>query len=437
MEKNGVTYSQSRLAIVKKQFKEDAIESEQVCLSLSEGKLDKLPKSGTTKAMRTLLFDEWKLPVVKESKKTATPSLDKDTVDTYLNLLEPHTDSLTFIQNLARKRKRDTSVSYMEGYERYAVTHSKKYPDYRRLNPSLNATGQVTLRWSSKNPNEQNISKQIDEEYKEEGWNLRYLFGPEPDREWWSFDFSNLELTLPAYESEEEVMIELLEKPDAPPYFGSYHYLNASILYPKEFYDCLDKGIEFKKKYKDTLYQWVKNTGFAKQYGAQKKKIDLTAHKEGAYELLNSGLAKIAKLSQWCIDYANEHGYITTIPDKELGSYPIQCSMSDWGKVVPTQPLAYRIQSSGCWCLARAMVRIQDYLNQLNKKDNLKRFITLQIHDEVVLDLPKGKTSKANLPVALKVQEIMCRSGNDIGIPLRANYSYHPNNFKEEEEVTA
>ena len=53
--------------------------------------------------------------------------------------------------------------------------------NWRKLHTSLNMCGTDTLRWSSNNPNSQNISKK-------EGFNLRYAFGPAPGREWWSLD---------------------------------------------------------------------------------------------------------------------------------------------------------------------------------------------------------------------------------------------------------
>lgn len=433
METNGITYSQDRLTELKGEFKEDAEEAATICLNL--GELDSLPKSGTSKAMRELLFKKWKLPIVKKGK-SGEPSLDKNVLGYYIDTLPPNTKPLLFLKNLAIKRKRDTSISYMESYERFGL---QTIPGMKLLHPSLNATGQKTPRWSAKNPNEQNISKQFDDDYKDEYKNVRYCFGPEPDREWWSLDYSNLELTLPAYECEEEAMIALFEKPEEGPFFGSYHLLNASILYPKEFYGCIDKGWDFKKKYKDTFYQWVKNTGFAKQYGAQEAKIDATAHKKGAFKLLGSSLPRIAALSEFQINYANKYGYVLTIPDNDLGSYRLQTAKGWGNKVLPTLPMSYHVQGSSALVIQRAMVRVQRYLRDLNVKVNLLKrkgyFITAQIHDELVFDFPKGETAQINLPIVLECKRLMEASGNDINIPLRVEYSFHPSIWSKEEKV--
>lgn len=448
MERNGLTFSMTRLKELKKEYKEEADEFNTVCLSLGEGKLDSLPKSGTTKAMRELLFEVWKLPVYKESDKTGDASLDKEALDYYKKALNPNSIPACFLRNLAAKRKRDTALSYIESYERFGIPFMGT-TSYYLIHPSLNPTGQRTLRWSSKNPSEQVISKKfLDEEddegadeqgrgrYEREGKNLRYIFGPLPNREWWSLDYINIELMIPAYESGEQAMIDLFEHPKDPPYFGSYHYLNSHILYPKEFEECQAAGLDFKKRHKSTYYQWAKNTGFARQYNAQKRKIDATAHKDGAFELLGAGLPKVTALNDYYVDFANEHGFVWTIDDNENGPYPIQCEkqFNLWTRrqeVPVTVPFARHIQSSASRCLGKAMVRVYDYLKQFKEP----HYITVNLHDEMVLDFPRGKKPMSNLSKVMEVKKIMEKSGTDIDVPLRVSCSYHPTCWSIEEEI--
>lgn len=120
------------------------------------------------------------------------------------------------------------------------------------LHPNLNPTGTDTLRWSSNNPNEQNISKQ-------EGFNLRYCFGPAPGREWWSMDAKNIELRIPAYEANESDVVYIFEHPKDPPYYGSYHLFVFDLLHPELF---KKHGAACKELFESTWYQWVKNGNF-------------------------------------------------------------------------------------------------------------------------------------------------------------------------------
>ncbi len=443
METNGVSGSLDRMQELKAEYKEESKEFTDVCMGLAEGKLDKLPKNGTTKGMRKLLFEDWGVPIYKESKTTGDPGLDKEAVEFYLKTLDPYNEATCFIRNLAAKRKRDTALSYIESYERFGID-LQMFQGFFLLHPFLNPTGQRTLRWSSKNPSEQVISKLFFDDivedrdetgksrYEREGKNLRYFFGPGPGREWWSADYVNIELMIPAYKAEEEAMIALFERPNDPPYFGSYHLLNSHILYKEEFEHALDMGWDFKKRYKGTFYQWAKNTGFARQYNAQKRKIDATAHKDGAFELLGAGLPKVTALNDYYVDFAQEHGFVWTVDDKENGPYPIQCEPSWGSRVSPTIPFARHIQSSAARCLAKAMVRVNNYLKTLKGG---KHYITINLHDELVLDFPKGKTPMENLYKIKEVERLMAKSGDDIGVPLRVSSSYHPICWAIEEEI--
>lgn len=434
MQGNGVTFNSARLHTMQEEFKEESTVSNAVCLNLAEGKLDKLPKTGTTKQMRELLFDHWKLCPLFYTEN-GTPKVDKNTLEAWAFELPEKSRQGTFVRHLRRKRKRDTAVGYMDSYLRFGIKMTVE--EWMRLHPSLNATGSVTLRFSSSNPNEQNISKQED-------GNLRKLFGPAPGREWWSIDYENIELYIPAYGCGEQAMIDLFEHPEVGPYYGSYHLLVADILHPREFDQCLKDGVGFKERYKSTLYQWVKNGNFAVQYGAVEISgtADRAYHVPGAQRRIQERFTNIARLNKAQIEFANKHGYVVTVPDKEAGSYPIQCSRNSYGSVLPTVPLNYHVQGTAMWCMCRAMVRCNDYLRQWNREQRAAgrlraheqdAFITMQVHDEMVFDLParaRGPNGKpGNYNTVMQLKRLMEQSGDDIGIPLKAKPDYHPENW--------
>lgn len=448
MESRGVTYNEERLVQLKEDFTEEAKESESICINLGEGLIESLPGSGTTKAMRELLIDRWKLEPLAYSEKTGAPSIDKVCLEAWEHELPARSKQGMFVRHLRRKRKRDTAVSYMRGYQRAGLRvpigwtareAASQATLWRLLHPSLNATGTATLRFSSSNPNEQNISKQDD-------GNLRQAFGPLPGREWWSLDYENLELRIPAYEAGERDMIDLFEHPERAPYYGSYHLLVAHILHPELFDQCLADGVTFKDRYKATWYQWTKNGNFAVQYGAMVESgtADAAYHVPGAQERIQSKFVNIAELNSSQIAYARENGYVTTMIDRELGAYPIQCSRDRYGRVRPTVPLNYHVQGTAMWAMCRAMVRCENFIQQWNASrglldlatrrakaelDRLGIFITMQVHDELVFDLPAGNSPTANVPVILSLIDLMEESGRDIGIPLKVDASYHPNNW--------
>lgn len=439
MEQRGITLSKSRLDQLTEEYKEESEEAGNLCRGIADSYNYPLtlPKSGNNKSLTEFVFNPNLLncPRLKVSDKTGAPSLDRATLETYESILPENSKALSFIKAIKGKRKRDTALSYMESYCRFWIPMSNglfidsELEDWYVLHPSLNPTGTDTLRWSSSNPNEQNIPKQ-------EGFNLRYCFGPAPGREWWSLDAKNIELRIPAYESGETAFIELFERPDDPPYFGSNHLLISHLLHKEKFEECIndDKssphyskvdGRIFKKKYASTLYQRIKNGNFAVQYGAVDKedgtgKADRTYGVPGAQARIASKFSKQAALNEYWIDYANRYGYVETMPDKTVNpkrGYPLLCTRTDYGRAKPTIPFNYHVQGTAMQWMGKAMTRCFSYLRALTCHGGEKvggYHIALQVHDELVFDFPRGSGPepwKSNLPKVRKLQRLMEEGG--------------------------
>lgn len=431
MEIRGITINNKSLNEMERTYRKGSgtLAKEMYDIADSYGAELVLPKSGANNSLKSFMFDTLKLPILKRGKETGNPSVDKKVMEEYLAWTDEGTNERNFIEKLLQKRKLDTSISYMEGYRKYIRTTDN--PDFGRLHPIVNPNGSDTLRMSSQNPNEQNISKidmfENDPERKGK-FVMRRMFGPMPGRLWVSIDYENLELKIPAYESGEKLMIEIFEKPNDPPYFGSYHLLNASIVYPDLFWPLAEKKGAFKDTYKATYYQWIKNFGFAIQYGAQEETADRTAHKDGATQLVKSKMPALERLNQNCINYANKFGYVETIPDKEIcptQGYPLLCRRSSWGSISPTLPLNYHVQGTACWIMLRAMIKVSEYL-RVNKLYDFH--IIMNVHDELVFDFPKKPGIKI---VVENIQKIMESVGECVGIPLTCGVSYHYNNWGE------
>jgi DNA polymerase I-like protein with 3'-5' exonuclease and polymerase domains len=428
MESRGMTFSRSRLEELQERLTEESTELEKVCVRLSGGHLDKLPRSGASNALRMTLFDYFKLKSSRLTDKGA-PSLDKYALDDWVATLPQKSRERLFVQGLRKFRKRQTGLSYLQSYKRFALLSQvavANSSNWFTLYPSLNPTGTDTLRWSSQSPNAQQISKQDDV-------NLRYCFGPAPGREWWSLDAKNLELRIPAYEAGEQEMIELFERGNEPPYYGSHHLLVFSILHSEDFKRY---GAECKSRFAATKYQWVKNGNFAVQYGAveQSGTADRAYHVPGAQKRIQGRFKRIAELNQRYIALAESQGYVETIPDKSVDpmkGYPLLCKRSKWGRILPTVPFNYHVQGTACWWMMRAMIKVQGYLDRLNQKSEEGYYMVMQVHDEVVLDFPGGKVQYENLAKVHKIARLMESCGDDIGVKTPVGIEYHPDNWAE------
>lgn len=432
LERRGMSLHSGRLRELTDEYisKSAVAGVQMVNLAAKAGHELEMPKGASPNAsLRKLCFDVYNLPrYYKKGAKTAEPTLGKEAVAAWLEELDPESDAYKFVKALSGKRKRDTAIAYMTGYKRFWVPLAAG--GWYQLHPSLNVTGTDTLRWSSHDPNEQNISKKED-------FNLRYCFGPAPGREWWALDAKNIELRIPAYEAEEEEFIALFERPDDPPYFGSNHLLIAHLLFPKEFDECLANGESFKKKYASTKYQDTKNGNFAIQYGAVdlpngRGTADRTYKVPGAQSRIKTKFKRMEAINQKWISFANRCGYVETLPDKSVDprrGYPLLCTRSEYGDIKPTVPLNFHVQGTAMWWTCRAMVKCYDKLEEW-RGQGFDGFITAQVHDEIVFDLPY-KAAMGNLPKVRTLRRLMESCGDDIGVPTPVGVEYCPKSYSE------
>lgn len=423
MQWNGITMSRSRTKETKKGVRKSIRNGKRKCVKIAKDLFDydlDMPKTGVNDSMRDFFSDVMKLPVVAKSKKTGNASYNKDAIEKYSTMFEEGSDRHTFFDSLIAKRQSDTELSYIQGYERHWQPVND---DVMIIHSTLKQCGTNTLRGSSSNPNQQNIKQR-----------LRYCYGPAPGREWYSIDYNNLELRIPAYESGEPSMVKIFESPDEGPYYGSYHLLIFDILHPKLYKKY---GPEVKVKFKKTYYSKVKQGNFAVLYGAMKESgtADRAYGIPGAQQMIEDRLERLSALNQKYIRMAQKYGYVETIPDRDLGGrgYPLYVPLDKYGRVKPTCPLNYHTQGTACWVIQRAAVEIQEMLDRWNKgRPPEKQFkMIIQVHDEIVFDFPKG-TKKWRLR---KIRDIMERQGERIGANLTVGIDRHDENWAEGIEI--
>lgn len=470
MERRRVTVKRDNLLELKQEFEEAQAETHDRCIGIaaSLGHDLELPRgAGPNASLRRFMFDVLDVERVYSKKsKTPEPTLDKTAMEHYSLTLAPTSPAGTFVRNLLAWRKRTTALGYINSYMKFWTGVA---PGVYALSPSYNMTGTDTLRFSCSQPNAQNISKQESKCRACDGdgetgrgvcpkcrgsgkdmRSVRYCFGPAPGREWWSMDAKNIELRIPFYASGEQSLIDLFEHPDDPPFYGSNHILNFSVVYPEVWADAVKKvgldkaGPYCKKEYASTYYQWCKNGGFAIQYQAGERTADAAFHRAGAWRLLKSRFARLEAYNQECLRQAARYGYVTTIPDRDVDpdhGYPLLCTRSDTGGILPTVPLSYRIQGTAMQWTAKAMNRCDRQLREWRAK-GWDGFMTLQVHDEIVFDLPKAADpvkdpDRSNLARIRVLKRLMEQGGQDIGIPTPVGCEYHADNWGEGVSVKA
>lgn len=438
MEQYGLTRSKSRSASLREEFEREEESHGNACLRIAKsmGFDLKMPNgTGVNDSLREFVFGVMKLPVVEwtDGGKSGIPqpSLNKDSMTEWL--LTTEGDKAEFIRNLVNKRAYSSAIKYSDTYDKYSI-EDKPGSDTVRLHPNQNPVGTATTRLSSNNPNGQNLSKgkELDDGDKEVA-SVRKGFGPAEGREWYSLDYENVELRLPGYFSQEESMIELFEHPDKPPYFGSYHMLNASLIYEDLFWPLADTKDAFKKAYKNSWYKTLKNFGFAEQYDCGESTGDRAARRKGSFAKKAVGLPKLAACKKETLAYAHKYGIVRTLPDLSIpgdDGYPLMVGRYESGHIKATTPWNYKIQGSAGWAKKKAMVRIDKYLKECWKREKFNGRMILDVHDELVFDFPAKRPG--NRDKIMEIKRLMEQSGTDIGIPLPVSVSFHPVNWYDE-----
>ncbi len=445
MERHGMTYSRAgRDALAAELTRErDGHEAECRAVAAKYSYSLEFPKGAVNQNLRTFCFDVLRLPHVRNPKaKTDAPCLDsKNAVPHYLATLPEDSDGGRFVRSMTMKRARDTGLAFLAAWDGYAIPLGGA-DGYATVHPDFNPTGTGTTRLSCKNPNAQQVGKKDLDATGMPIAVLRGAFGPAPGREWWSLDFANIELRIPAYLSGERDLIGLFEDADSPPFYGSEHLLNFSVVYPDLWEDAVrEVGIDragpwVKREYAGSWYKWCKNGDFAVGYQAGDATADLAFHRPGSRRRLVERFAKKAALNDRCVRFAEGHGYVETVPDATVDptrGYPLWTQRGEYGRVTPTLPLNYVVQGTAGQCGNKAAVRCLGQLDDWNRaagRDDWR--MPCYVHDELVFDFPRRADprrdpKRSNLGRVRVLQKLMERSGDDLvtRVPLRVAVEYH------------
>ena len=353
----------------------------------------------TPNNLKWLLYDQWGIPCPKQTK-TGGDSTDADSLiklkqECDDNDFEPGS---VFLRYLLAYRKYTKKLEYLESYRRASISD--------RIYPSMNIVGTDTTRFSSSDPNEQNISKiqnPFEDSFKDvsillkDSPHLRGVFGPSTGNWWLSNDYSQLQLRIAAVVMEDEEMVDKLNK--------GY---DAHDITARRIFDLADKATPTK-----TQRRIAKNVNFGVLFGASPKKIEQTAGMPGLWDLVTEMLPKVHSYIEHIKQEIKDNPCVFT-----LGGYPLDVplKMNKWKGTMEKAAHAavcYIVQGSEGVIVKRAMRLCDDYLTQYYPEGR----IAMQVHDEINFEMPARFPRKH----ASRLKELMEQAATEYGVSAPVN----------------
>lgn len=314
----------------------------------------------STKQLGKVLFEDLKLPVQK--KKKSGYSTDVEVLE---KLREEH----PVIQELLSYRQiMKLNSTFVEGMLPYINENTNRVHSY--FHQTVTATGRI----SSAEPNLQNIPTRF-----ELGKNLRKVFKPKEGCIFIDADYSQIELRVFAHIAKDKNMIEAFK------YGIDIHSEVASKVFEKPLEDVTKEERTKAKAVNFGIVYGISDFGLGEQLHMDRKE---------AKEYITSYLEKYQGIKEYMekIDEeAKEKGYVSTIfgrrrniPELKSQNYMVRQFGSRAALNMPIQGTAADI-------MKMAMIEV----NKQIEEKGLKTRLVLQIHDELLLEVPIEEKDEA------------------------------------------
>jgi DNA polymerase I-like protein with 3'-5' exonuclease and polymerase domains len=352
----------------------------------------------SAKQLPSVLFDQFKFKPVKKTKSGKSWSTDKEVLPE-LRLQKNSKSAHRLLDTLLTAKEVQAAVSYMESYQRFELDGN--------LHPSFNIVGTSTVRFSSQNPNGQNIGKgkEDEDEYGNKliKYSIRKVFGPPSDRIWLATDYDQLQLRIFAYWSQEDKLIEAFKKG------FDFHTYVAMLIYETDEPTKIQRRV-------------AKNVNFGYIFGAGESKIDSTAGIPGLFRRVQKLFPNVTESIARTVSFVKRHGYVKTASGYKLTV----------DKRKAYAGVNYIVQGTEGDIVKKALNDCYDFLSRDRSPSDCLHSspvkIVLQVHDEIVFSIPK----KLKLKSFVKpINRIMEAAGTHYGIECKCKPELYYNNWSE------
>ncbi|AZP92953.1 DNA polymerase I [Enterococcus mundtii] len=353
MEITGIKVDATRLQEMKIEFSDRLREIEQKIYEEAGEEFN----LNSPKQLGVILFEKMGLPVIKKTKTGYSTAVD---VLEQLREQAPIVDDILIYRQIAKIQS-----TYVEGLLKVIQSDGKVHTRYVQ---TLTQTGRL----SSVDPNLQNIPIRLDE-----GRKIRQAFVPR-NKDWliYSSDYSQIELRVLAHISDDE-------------------HLKAAFLEGQDIHSSTAMrvfGIEKAEDVTPNMRRQAKAVNFGIVYGISDYGLsqNLGITRKAAQQYIDTYFEKYPGVKEYMeriVREAKDQGFVETLyhrrrylPDINSRNYNIRSFAERTAINTP-------IQGSAADILKIAMIELDKRL----KESDLQATILLQVHDELVFEVPESE----------------------------------------------
>lgn len=335
--------------------------------------------------LNDVLFGKLGLPTTNLRRTTHGFSTNAET----LEKLRPHHEIIGHISEHRELGK--LKGTYVDSLPDLINSHTG------RLHTSYNQTGTSTGRISSNNPNLQNIPIRT-----EPGREVRRAFVPQDGSQLLSVDYNQIELRVMAHFCEDPTLLEAFQQEQ------DIHSVTAATVFDVPLEEVSYQERDFAKRV---------NFGLMYGMGAFGLASDSNLSLQQAREFIADYFGRMPRVKEW-IDATKQQarqGPLTTLFGRRH-EFPVLLNASRSNAVAVSRAervaINLPIQGSAAEIMKRAMLDVHAALaaSQLDAR------MILQVHDELVLEVPDGQLAETGRLVV----EVM-EAAVELKAPLRAN----------------
>jgi DNA polymerase-1 len=353
MERNGVLIDAALLAKQSRELGERVMALEQQAHQTAGQPFN----LGSPKQICEILFERMKLPVLKKTA-TGAPSTDEDV-----------------LQELAADYPLPKLLLEHRALSKLKSTYTDKLPQMvnartGRVHTTFAQATAVTGRLASSDPNLQNIPVRT-----AEGRRIREAFIASPGHTLVSADYSQIELRIMAHLSEDPALLKAFHDGD------DIHRATAA-----EIFGVPPANVSADQR------RYIKAVNFGLIYGmgAFGLATQLNIERGAAQQFIDKYFARypgVAEYMRRTRELAREQGYVETVFGRRLWLPDIKAGGGPRRSGAERAAINAPMQGTAADLVKLAMLAVDRWLDE----GKLGTRLTLQVHDELVLEVPDGE----------------------------------------------